>query len=477
MAVSPSGNASVDGLLSNREWLSGSVTWSDPRSRFDYAPGYDSDLDGDGLSAQFERFSALNARQAATARSALEAVGAAAGFAVEGFSGLSLRYAGADRSSGDLRLANTGDAPTAYAYLPEGGDYGGDVWFGGSGRDPRPGNHDHLTVLHEIGHALGLKHPHEIGRFGPVPLRHDLLELTVMSYRAYAGDPEPGDFRFEEWGAPQTYMMLDIAALQHLYGADFSVNAGNTTYRWIPTSGCTWVDGRVAVDPGANRIFATVWDGGGRDRFDLSGYASDLRLDLRPGRHSVFDDRQCADLGGGPNDGYARGNIFNALQFRGDARSLIENADGGSGDDLMIGNAGRNRLSGGDGADRLDGDAGRDRLAGGAEADVFAFRFLRHSAPGRCDEIVRSGGAAFEGAGRPGGDRIDLRAIDADVTRPGDQAFVLDARGAGRLWVTGADGASIVRASTDADARPEFELTIRDASVRPGDYEAFDFLL
>ena len=38
-----------------------------------------------------------------------------------------------------------------------------------------------------------------------------------------------------------------------------------------------------------------------------------------------------AYLGGGPNDGYSRGNIFNALQYNGDARSLIEAAIGGSG--------------------------------------------------------------------------------------------------------------------------------------------------
>ena len=133
--------------------------------------------------------------------------------------------------------------------------------------------------------------------------------------------------------------MLDIAALQHLYGANFATNAGDTVYSWSPWSGETRVDGEVALPAEVNRIFATIWDGGGADTYDLSDYVDDLRLDLRPGQASIFSDFQRAFLGGGPNGGLARGNIFNALQHEGDPRSLIENAVGGSGDDGIRGNA------------------------------------------------------------------------------------------------------------------------------------------
>ena len=213
---------------SGYSWREGTLTWGDPGRGLDYGFSYRSDFDGDGLDAPSDGFSALSGRQLASARLALDTAGAGpagrAGFAVEGFTGLGLRHV-ADGGSADLRIGNSRDSGTAYAFFPGSAAESGDVWLGRSGEAPQVGNYDHMTVLHEIGHALGLDHAHEGGRNGAVPRALDSPEFTVMTYRAWQG-AAPDGYRFEHWGAPQGWMMLDIAALQELYGADFAVNAG-----------------------------------------------------------------------------------------------------------------------------------------------------------------------------------------------------------------------------------------------------------
>ena len=118
-----------------------------------------------------------------------------------------------------------------------------------------------------------------------------------------------------------------------------------------------------------NRIFLTIWDGNGTDTYDLSNYPySDLVIDLAPGGWSNFDTDQLASSSDA-SDIFARGNVFNALQYNGDARSLIENVIGGNGNDTIRGNIADNNLSGRGGADHLFGREGNDILNGGAGGD------------------------------------------------------------------------------------------------------------
>src|SRR5262245_27505324 len=100
--------------------------------------------------------------------------------------------------------------------------------------------------------------------------------------------------------------------------------------------------------PGANRVFLTIWDGGGNDTYDMSNYTMPVSIDLTPGRWSVTSTAQLADLGfnsaEGPGEHMARGNVFNALLFNNNTASLIENAIGGSGDDTIVANQAANTL-------------------------------------------------------------------------------------------------------------------------------------
>jgi VCBS repeat-containing protein len=223
--------------------------------------------------------------------------------------------------------------------------------------------------MHETGHAMGLKHPQTAsGSFGAMPVDHDSLEYTVMSYRSYIGASTTQGLTNETYGFPQTLMMYDVVALQEMYGANYTTNSGDTVYKWDPTTGQEFINGVGQAIPGANRIFMNVWDGGGHDVYDFSNYTTNLSVNLSPGGWTITSSTQLAYLGGGF---YAVGNISNSLLYHGNIASLIEDAIGGSGNDVLIGNVADNQLTGHAGNDRLDGGLGNDTAVYSGNAADF----------------------------------------------------------------------------------------------------------
>lgn len=367
-ALDPLLDTAIDALPTAYVWAGTTVTYSFTDSAADYAGSFTAY----GEEYAHQPLSAAGEDMMRAAFAAIDAVTA-------------LDFAETARG-GDIAVGGSTVPSTAWAYLP-GTGAGGDIWIGvhksynalfvAPEAAPYLGSYEHYVALHEIGHAIGLKHPHEIfaGNGLVVPAAYDAVEYTVMSYRSYPGGPA-GSLTVAKGHFPQSPMMLDIAAIQQLYGADWRAFAGDTVYAFAPDSGEMLVNGVGTGLPMKNIVFRTLWDGGGRDRIDLSAYATDLAVDLRPGGGIDLDSggsaqkAQLAMVGGAPV--HAAYHVYMSLLADDDPRSLIEEATGGTGDDVFIGNAAANRFTGGAGNDRFTGGLGADVFALGSGADTLS---------------------------------------------------------------------------------------------------------
>ncbi len=417
----------VDALVSGAQWPTTSLTYAFPTLPSQYPADID---ETDSPSDNFEPF---NATQQAAVIQQLQMISRV--------SALTFQLA-ANPSTANLRYAMSDQAEVAYAYYPgPAGGLAGTAWFNNSGMDfdnPVRGNYAWMGILHETGHALGLKHGHE---FPAISFNRDSLEYTVMTYRSYPSDPITGGYSNETWGYPQSLMMYDIAALQRIYGANFNFNFSDTIYSWSQTTGELSVNFSGQGAPGGNRIFMTIWDGGGTDTYDFQSYTVAVTIDLRPGEWSTASPGQLADLG---DLNFARGNIANALLFNDDPRSLIENARGGMGGDTLIANQAANNLMGWQGADTYKWMASTD-AGTGSLADTI--NGLTH-----------------------GADRIDLSNIDANPGTAGNDAFSFIDTGAftstaGQLRYQ-VEGSNVrIQADLDGNGVADMEIIVTDTTV------------
>lgn len=245
---------------------------------------------------------------------------------------------------------------------------------------PKPGNYGRLAITHEIGHTLGLDHPGDYnGSFG-FPSYKDALypednhQFTSMSYwnESNTGADYKGHY-------PSTPLMDDIAAIQRLYGANMETRTGNTTYGFNSNTDRDFYSAQNAK----SKLVFSVWDAGGNDTFDFSGFKQDQIINLNEASFS--------DVGGlKKNVSIAKG-------------VTIENAIGGSGNDIIIGNDSDNVLNGGDGDDIIYGGGGQDTMSGGKGHDTFLYLALSDSTFKSPDNILD-----FES----GIDKIDFSAFN-----------------------------------------------------------------
>jgi Ca2+-binding RTX toxin-like protein len=301
-----------------------------------------------------------------------------------------IRVAGASSLPG-----NEGGSHASYPSNFEGAisNSSGDVFLGDNGdpsSDQLYGNDTFATIIHEIGHAMGLKHPFEPYPNGAISADRSNIEFTVMSYSSFlSGEVNVNANTIAPDGSSVSgYMMYDIAALQAMYGANFAKAAVDATpaqksvYTWSNSTGQQYINGVDAPDTGTtetHKIFQTVWTQGADTTYDLSNFSGDQYDDLRAGQWLRFSVDQLADLNSnapaGTPEYQAQGNVYNTLLYEGDTRSLIGTLVAGAGNDTIIGNELNNVLHGNAGNDFIDGGIGKDVLYGGAGDDTLMGSF------------------------------------------------------------------------------------------------------
>ena len=302
-------------------------------------------------------FSQFNATQVAAGVLAFAAWSDVAGVTFQRVQDAGSEYS----NSATILLANYSsgqEGAAAFAYLPGGmpGAAGfnqvqGDVWINSSlsyNAVPVQLGYGQHTLLHEIGHAIGLSHPAaynasaggNITYEGSAIYYEDSRQYTVMSY--FTERETGADFRTNGAGT-QRYasapLLDDISAAQRLYGANMTTRTGDTVYGFNSTAGRVWFSADNSLSP----VVFCAWDAGGTDTFDFSGYVTNGQIiDLRQGSFS--------------NVGGLVGNVSIALG------AVIENAIGGSGSDTFRGNSANNRFTPNTGTDVVDGGLGTDTV-------------------------------------------------------------------------------------------------------------------
>jgi serralysin len=364
----------------------------------------------------------------------------------------------------DIQFANSADPAQAYAYYPQqqGWRFQSDVFvadpaLNGTNNWFSPGGYGTTTLIHEIGHAIGLSHPGAYNFDPDVPQTYlglaeyaqDSEQYSIMSY--WSGEEtgaSPINWTQFTGNNAQTPMLHDILTIQSIYGADTTTRAGSTTYGFNSNAG------RAVFDFARNPYpYASIYDAGGVDTIDLSGFNSSNFLDLHAGSFSsvgqalpTLAEVNAGRVALGIELGFAISAV-SAATYNGVTASrlnlaraniqadtgvngvfateysnlsiaygtTIENGTGGSARDVIWGNQVANVLRGMGGDDVLNGYEGADTLYGGTGNDIFQFSHIE-----RGDTI----------ADFAAGDRIDLRRTGVDFTFIGNAAF---SGGAGQL--------------------------------------------
>jgi len=263
------------------------------------------------------------------------------------------------KAQGGINTLDTGDIGGTRLGIAESGSISIDTSKGGFGpigaSFGTAGGYPWSTILHELGHVIGLGHS---GAYNdgttlasPMYTDYDSTAWSLMSYNEAPG--VSSDFYWGSSGgyarAPTTPMALDILAAERIYGPPTStLLSGGQVFGFhtnIQSDISIFFDFTVNTNP-----VVTLFDTGGGNTLDLSGYAIPSSVDLHDGSFSSVSGLQ--------------DNIAIAYGTR------IDTGIGGSGNDTFLGNDNSDVLMGGTGGDRLTGGSGNDHIYGNMATSV-----------------------------------------------------------------------------------------------------------
>jgi hypothetical protein len=201
------------------------------------------------------------------------------------------------------------------------------------------GSGGYETLLHEIGHMLGLKHPFEGSP--TLPASQDTTANTLMSYDSVGG-------------TYSTFRPFDVAALMWIYGGDglggaLGVNSTGGGRYLMGTSAAETLTGTSAND--------TLRGEGGNDAIDGGAGTDTVVLN---GARSAYTGAQLAPgtitLGGGADgvDTYTNVELFSFSDGTVSLANLFSGTiSGTAGADLLLATSGNNAIDGGAGIDTV----------------------------------------------------------------------------------------------------------------------------
>lgn len=410
---------------------------------------------------------------------------------------------GGSGGNADIAVSNTTTGiGYAHAYLPGSSPVAGSVWLNPQYNrgtsdlvTPDITDYGYLTIMHEVGHSLGLGHMGDYNGGRPTYEEdgfgiQDTQQYSIMSYfspqEAGTADWVGGDGRLY---FAQTPMVSDIAAIQRMYGADKNTRAGNTTYGFNSNVSSPVYNFAQNAHP-----VLTIWDGAGEDTLDVSGFSSKSVVDLREGQYSSVNnmtnnigiayDAEIENARTGNGADTVIGNNLNNEIMAGvgnDSLNGLAGDDelrgeighdamrGGSGDDLLIGGSGRDTLEGGSGNDRLYGGNDDDTLLGGAGDDLLKGGNGNDRLSGGTgdDELVGGNGSDVFVILQGNGDdiitdfQIDLDDIDLSDTEfdSFDELEFTDNNGDAILDLGGGNSVTLIDISSDDLSADDFIFT------------------